>query len=660
MEISYFDRVSYREPAVFWMFKERIDTILANLEDMHSIDDIMEIYNIAEYIENIDTIDGMPEQDKPQYRKYLPLLKQKIGAFFVNITVDNFDEQTKIMDTNYARDFWRIMCSFKKIDGITQEKFKGYLDENPHHIDDILAHKTLAKQFSDVIYQHLLEQPYSIRFIISSLFERQRQPQPTIYIKHTFSSEQLKALYIAYIESEHPHINMLKLLHISQNDIQIGLDDGVRLLAKRKEQALIDALSKSSSAVHVDHKIGVSFRDADKISELVTEDGDKIIVYDRRWIYENTDYPTLLNNFIYMFGYTDLHFRSSFPINRHHISKLEEVFTVKGLKTYRDSTTFSMMSGLYSLQMRAYLAELQRLNVDIESIIKWFFEEYLPNEFSVSGFSYNTPSAGTSYLEKCKNIASEMERVLKQYRLYSKYGYIDVELFEMSSEHITFSQLTSLQKNKYVYAKSERILRCTNDLFSNQMLCFSDDGSLNDYENFYKALLDLGKIEKKLLDRDIQEEALKRLISFGAITDDDGFYSINNPQAIILKHLFEKEVLCYNYCKSLHGILDTLIRSDDLIEGKTLFSIPEQQYLDFILNKATYSDGLDLRNKYSHGTTSTNETEHHENYLEFLKIMILIIIKINEEFCLKFHEESPGDYVQNNGMGLGDDKTTIP
>ena len=146
---------------------------------------------------------------------------------------------------------------------------------------------------------------------------------------------------------------MLKLLHISQNDIQIGLDDEVRLLAKRKEQALIDALSKSSSAVHVDHKIGVSFRDADKISELVTEDGDKIIVYDRRWIYENTDYPTLLYNFIYMFGYTDLHFRSSFPINRHHISELEEVFTVKGLKTYRDSTTFSMMSGLYSLQMRA-------------------------------------------------------------------------------------------------------------------------------------------------------------------------------------------------------------------------------------------------------------------------------------------------------------------
>lgn len=372
MGTPYFERVAYREPAVFWVFKERLDTILASIDNMQSMDDIMEIYNIVKYIENIDAIDGMPEQDKHQYRMQLPSLKRKIGEYFSNITANNFDEQIKTMDTNYARDFWCIMCSFKKNAQISHEKFKKYLDENPHHVDDILAQKDLSKQFSDVIYQHLVKQPYAIRFIIS---------------------------------------------------------------------------------------------------------------------------------------------------------------------------------------------------------------------------------------------------------------------------HIIFSQLISLQEKKYVYAKSEQVIRCTNDLFSNQMLCFSDDGSLNGYENFCEALLALGKIDKKLLDRNFQQEALQRLISFGAISDMDGFYTINNPQAVVLRHLFDKEVLCYNYCEPLQKILDDLIERGDLSEGKTLFSIPEQQYLDFILNKATYSDGLDLRNKYSHGTTSTNEAKHFENYLEFLKIMVLIIIKINEEFCLKFTEE---------------------
>lgn len=639
MEVPYWGRVDCSELSGFWVYKERIDYILSNLDNMLSINDIMEIYNVVEYLENIDAIDGISEQDKFLYQSQLTLLRQKIGVYFVNISADNFDEKIENLDTKYVSDFWHIMCSFKKNKGITQESFKKYLEENPHHIDRILTQKDLSKQFSDIIYQNLLEQPNTIRFIISDLFERQRRTQASRYIRQTFSSEQLKVLYVTYIKSDHPNINMLKLLHVSQNDKQVGLDDEVRLLAKRKEQELTDLLSKSSSVVHIDSRIGVCFRDAANIAELITEDDDKIIVYDRRWIYENADYPTLLNNFIYMFGYTDFQLSSSFPIKKHRISAIEDIFTVKGIKTYRDSATFDMMTGLFSLQMGAYLVELQKINVDIESVFKWFFEEYLTSEFSVTGFSYNASSSGTSYLEKCKNIASEIDRVLKQYRLYSQYGYIDIELFEMSSEHIVFSKLLSLNEKKYVYAKSEQVIRCANDLFNNQMLCFSDDGSLNGYESFYEALRSLGKVDKNFLYRNFQQEALHRLISFGAITDKDGFYTINIPQVVVLKHLFEKGVVCYNYIECLKNILDELIIRGDLSEGKTLFSIPEQQYLDFILNKASFSDGFDLRNKYCHGTTSTKEGEHFENYLEFLKIMVLIIIKINEEMCLKNPQE---------------------
>ena len=40
MEITYFERVAYREPAVFWVFKERIDNILASFDNIRSIDDM--------------------------------------------------------------------------------------------------------------------------------------------------------------------------------------------------------------------------------------------------------------------------------------------------------------------------------------------------------------------------------------------------------------------------------------------------------------------------------------------------------------------------------------------------------------------------------------------------------------------------------------------
>jgi len=37
-----------------------------------------------------------------------------------------------------------------------------------------------------------------------------------------------------------------------------------------------------------------------------------------------------------------------------------------------------------------------------------------------------------------------------------------------------------------------------------------------------------------------------------------------------------------------------------------------------------------------HGTYSLNLNRQESDYIELLKVMILIIIKINEEFCLKF------------------------
>ena len=71
----------------------------------------------------------------------------------------------------------------------------------------------------------------------------------------------------------------------------------------------------------------------------------------------------------------------------------------------------------------------------------------------------------------------------------------------------------------------------------------------------------------------------------------------------------------------------------------TLFSKPEQNYLNYFLNKSEFNNSLDLRNKYSHGTQPFgNEEVHHSNYIIFLKLFILIIIKINDELCIKDEE----------------------
>jgi hypothetical protein len=52
-----------------------------------------------------------------------------------------------------------------------------------------------------------------------------------------------------------------------------------------------------------------------------------------------------------------------------------------------------------------------------------------------------------------------------------------------------------------------------------------------------------------------------------------------------------------------------------------------------MLNKAEYSDGLNLRNKYAHSNYQHDENVQYQDYIELLKVMVLVITKMNEEFC---------------------------
>ena len=62
--------------------------------------------------------------------------------------------------------------------------------------------------------------------------------------------------------------------------------------------------------------------------------------------------------------------------------------------------------------------------------------------------------------------------------------------------------------------------------------------------------------------------------------------------------------------------------------------MPEQNYYNYIFNNAEYDNSMDLRNRYAHGNQTLDEDEMQKDYLTMLRMMILLVLKINEEFCL--------------------------
>ena len=357
-------------------------------------------------------------------------------------------------------------------------------------------------------------------------------------------------------------------------------------------------------------------------------------IYDADWIRNNQDYPTLLNNFIYLFGYTDLQCRCTFPSIRSRLSIFEKILGTKGIKEYEIGSAFRISDMKSSIEMKGYIEFILEFNIHIEDIYKWFFVEYLKDEFGVCGFIFNLPSYAQSFLEKCRNLPSEMDGILKQYQLFVQYGSIDRELLEMSSKPVTFDTLPSMTNNKYVYANSTEIEREQFLLFSDQSMLHYLPNIKKTFKNFFEILYswdvkitDYPEYEINNL-RWLEKRRTIRIDVNGKIHGIDSHIRL-------LKDLYEHEVACSAYYSDKSEI-KKLVLSGDLRYGNTLFSIPEQSYLNYMLNKSEYSNGKDLRNKYIHSTYPIDESQQERDYISMLKIMAVIIIKINEEFCLKY------------------------
>ena len=77
-----------------------------------------------------------------------------------------------------------------------------------------------------------------------------------------------------------------------------------------------------------------------------------------------------------------------------------------------------------------------------------------------------------------------------------------------------------------------------------------------------------------------------------------------------------------------------MLENGQLENQNTLFSIFESDYMNYILNKAKFENGFDLRNKYLHGSYPLDEKQNAIDYYQMLIIMILVLFKIHEEFLL--------------------------
>lgn len=619
-------------------YLKRIEDIICNFvveKKRVDINEIIELYNIQQFFHNGIYSIHWTKQQLNDYSEIVSDFSKVIGEFFSRINTDTIESMFDTIYYDYRNDFWKLIEKYKVYDKISVEQFRKIILNKHFILNDVLKCKNIVKKFSDEIITYMEKNLFCAEIILSYYLEKHDRNIESLYFPVELSNEKKTLILDKYIASNSSNINYLKLIFESNSTNNLRLPDRLKLKAKRKYDEEIETLFKEGTGFEYGAKVSFSNK-IDEEFKFETDDNRILsVLYSAKWIKENLDYPTLLNNFIYLFGYTDLQFRSLYVSRESQMSIIEKYLGIKGRKEYPTGIAFQQIQMLAQLQMIRYCNELEKYNIFLEDIIEWFFCNYLEEEFNVKGFCFNKSSHTVSYLEKCRNIAAEFDNILKRFKIYCEDGEIDDELLHISTEHIFIKDIPSMLSNKYIYPCGNDYQTISNLLFSDQSIIHYLPKLSNNYNSFY-CLLEKENVYYDMFE-DYQIPSIDWLIDHNIIKIDNKKRIMPYWEKIkILNELYQHDVVCFSYMKKYQSIIMELNKMGLVQFSSSLFSRPEQDYYNYLFNKSEFDNGLDIRNSYTHGTQRVDENQNKQDYFIFLRIMILIVIKINEEFCLKY------------------------
>lgn len=201
----------------------------------------------------------------------------------------------------------------------------------------------------------------------------------------------------------------------------------------------------------------------------VARDGfDLTHSFSGRWLKDYTDFATIMNNLIYVFDFVGASGLMLAPARKHEEHGILATLGMRAMGESHGFTGFQMRSNLTYLETRAYADFLEANGARLESAIEWVYNHYFADEFGIFGFSLALPSKEASWLDKCKAIGPEIERAVKAYSLYAKYGEIDDGFFPYENVK-SFSSPKALEEKKYAIA-GPNFERYGGALFSDQCM----------------------------------------------------------------------------------------------------------------------------------------------------------------------------------------------
>lgn len=601
----------------------------------YSVNDIVEFYHSTIFARHSLLPISLSSSDQANVASQTPRIHRRVAEFFRGINDANF--ATRISDVNYqyrstaldllARNEAFKHCSASAVlAGLTAAGFSQH---------DLLGNKPLVQAYDHDIRALMLAHPSSAEEPINKLL--QTPTNDPIHLPKSLTPADIRSMLDSYIDYENANPNYIRLIASARVDAATGVDARMKLKAKRKH----DDFTKTFFSTNTGFRTGCEVSISEHQVEAVAASLDGLVgkySYSQSWLEGCTDQPTILNNFIYLFEFANTHMLLELPSYPTHIGAIEGLMLASGTNSYRIGGAFRLKDCASFLQTAMYDKFLRNQGIELEEVISWFFAEYLGTEFGAENLRYRASSPMASFLEKSRHLFSEMESVLKQYKLYVENGELDRDLLSMSSGALRYGDVPSLIPDKYVVVTEDPgIQSILHMLFSDQSrLCYiNEDLKAADFSQ----LIVQNEVSYETF-AEYQRGNIDWLLDHGVLNSVDGrICFVDDNQVRVLQMLWTYEAVNYRrFSNVVRLVIDTMVAKGWLRYESSLFTKSEAGYFNYLLNQSEYSDGPDLRNRYLHGSQVDGDDDktHFQTYIIALRLIIAIVIKINDDLELGY------------------------
>ncbi len=635
-------RIKYyglRDLATSFYLKQVTET-LENFDENRvydDVNDVLELYNVLQYVEDLALPRSLKQSKMDQYVAMKPKIHKTIATFFNSIGDTNVADMIKDVVFDYHTDLLNLLARYKRFNVISSSTMLAALSASSVRVWSLLENKAFVDTYNQDVRTLLLSDSKNAEQLIHKYLEKRERRD--VNLPPSFTADDAHNLIEQYLNDKEANPNYIELISNTRVTPQSGIDAKLKLLAKRKhEEWAADFFKENGGSLLFSCEVEIS--DTQEEAVQISTDGPKTrFVYSRKWLLENSDNLSALMNFIHLFPLVNSHMILTLPSYSARLDVVERFMKVSGRDEYPKGVSFQFIDQSTLMQTVMYEKFLMTQNKELEGIVAWYFNDYLKNTFKAEGFNYALSSKASSYLEKCKHVFSEMDSVIKQFKLFAENSYVDQDLLSITSESPKNKEIPSQVNGKYIYATdNQEISYILHYLFSDQSSLNYINETLKG-DNFVDLITTHEVKYRDFLDH--QRSMLDELIRLQVVEKTSKRLVFRNKRQInVFKNLFETEASSYHhYSEEARVEIDAMVAKNWLERKSTLLTESEARYFSYFLNQQDSSNGHDLRNKYLHGSMSrgdkADEGKHYHTYLIVLRLMLALIIKIDDDFSTK-------------------------